>query len=91
MIESQGDLILTAIGIVGAFGIGCWLGQRRVCAILDVVDAYRDQARTYYEAADDGTISDEEARAIVQATRRFFLRLDAARALFTSDLVEHPR
>jgi len=86
MIETNADLILSGIGLIGAFGIGCYLGQRRVWAILDVVDAYRDQARTYYAAAEDGELSDEECRQIALATRRFFARLDTVRALFAADL-----
>lgn len=86
MIETNADLILSGIGLIGAFWIGCYLGQRRVWAILDVVDAYRDQARTYYAAAGDGELSDEDCRQIAEATRRFFVRLKTVRALFAADL-----
>ena len=84
MIETQGDMVLTLVGIVGSFGIGCWLGQRRVYAVLDVIDAFRDQSRIYYEAAGDGEISDEDAHAIAKVTQKFFCRLDAAVALFSN-------
>ena len=50
------------------------------------VFAYRDQARTYYAAAEDGDLSDEDCRQIALATRRFFARLEAVRALFAADL-----
>lgn len=84
MIETSADVILALVGITGAFGIGAWLGQRRVWAILDVIDAFRDQSRTYYEAAGDGEISDEDAHAIAKVTQKFFCRLDAAVALFAA-------
>ena len=87
MIETEGDLILSVIGVLGAFGIGAYLGQRRVCAVLDVIDAWRDQARISAEADEDGTLTDDEARRIAKATRRFIGRMDEARRVLFADVV----
>lgn len=86
MIELDPGL-MTLIGILVAVAAGFMLGRRQTNALLDLIDAFRAQARITADAGEDGTLTDEECRRIATATRTFFNRLEDAKMLLLSDLV----
>ena len=48
------EAVLVALAVAGAFGLGIRLADRRVAAIVAVVQSFCEEARVYYRARTDG-------------------------------------
>ncbi len=68
-----------------AIGLGGWVADRRVAALVAVVQSFCEEASAYYRAREDGRIDDAEAREIAEAASRFFADLEAAGADIVCD------
>ncbi|MEN6341747.1 MAG: hypothetical protein ABFC89_04220 [Methanospirillum sp.] len=84
--EGWPEAALVALAVGSAFGLGSWVADRRVAALLAVVRSFCAEAAVYYRARDDGRIDDAEAREIAQAAGKFFDDLETAGAA----LLEEP-
>ena len=84
------EVALVALAVAGAFGLGSWVADRRIAALLAVVKSFCEEAATYYSAREDGRIDDLEAREIAEATGRFFADLEAAGAEFVKEAAPCP-
>ena len=78
--EGWPEAALVALAVASAFGLGSWLADRRVAALVAVVRSFCEEAAVYYRAREDGRIDDAEAREIAEAAGRFFADLEAAGA-----------
>ncbi len=74
------EAVLVALAVAGAFGLGIRLADRRVAAIVAVVQSFCEEARVYYRARTDGRIDEVEAQELARAVDRFFVDLEAAGA-----------
>ena len=74
------EIVLVALAVAGAFGLGSRLADRRVAAIVAVVQSFCEEARVYYQARTDGRIDEVEAQELARAVDRFFVDLEAAGA-----------
>ncbi len=78
--ESWPEAALVALAVGCAFGLGGWLADRRLSAVVAVVRSFCAEAAVYYRARGDGRIDDAEAREIAEAAGRFFADLEMAGA-----------
>ncbi|MEN6343075.1 MAG: hypothetical protein ABFC89_11025 [Methanospirillum sp.] len=76
--EGWPRIALVTLAVGSAFGLGSWVADRRIAALVAVVRSFCDEAAVYYRAREDGRIDDAEARAIADAAGRFFADLEAA-------------
>jgi hypothetical protein len=72
------EAALVALAVGSAFGLGSWLADRRVAALVAVVRSFCEEAAVYYRAREDGRIDDAEARRIADAADRLFTDIEAA-------------
>ncbi|MEN6517911.1 MAG: hypothetical protein ABFC38_06920 [Methanospirillum sp.] len=72
------QIALAALAVGSAFGLGGWLADRRIAALVAVVRSFCEEAAVYYRARGDGRIDDAEAREIAEAAGRFFADLETA-------------
>ncbi|MEN6342133.1 MAG: hypothetical protein ABFC89_06185 [Methanospirillum sp.] len=71
-------IALVALAVGSAFGLGSWVADRKIAALLAVVRSFCAAAAVSYRARGDGRIDAAEARAIAEAVGRFFADLEAA-------------
>jgi uncharacterized membrane protein len=78
--DSLPEAALVALAVGVAFRLGSWFEDRRVAALVRVVQSFCEETAAYYHAREDGRIDDEEARQIAAAVDRFYVDLEAAGA-----------
>ena len=69
-IESWATAGTIVAGLVVAFRIGVWFCDRRAAALGAAVSSFCGEITAYYRARQDGEVTDEEAREIVEIVGR---------------------
>ncbi len=75
--EGWPEVALVALAVGAAFGLGSWSADRRVSAVVAVVQSFCSEIAAYYAARQDGEITDAEAHEIAGRVGRFVADLEA--------------
>ncbi len=75
--EGWPQAVLVALAVGAAFGLGSWSADRRVAAVVAVVQSFCSEIAAYYAARQDGEITDAEAHEIAGRVGRFVADLEA--------------
>ena len=84
--EGWPEGVLVAVAVAGAFRLGSWLADRRVAALVAVVQSFCEEAAVYYRARKDGEIDTAEAQELANAVDRFFVELEAAGGVLVEEV-----